>query len=88
MMDTTKTTKHLKSGPCPLLWLPLTAVLLLTGCAALDKENHSRIILKHPETMDVKTCEVAIWQTKEAYSNVDKCVKKYEELGYEKWGQY
>jgi len=70
------------------LRLLIAAILLLniSGCAGFSDQS-SRVVLKHPETMEFVYCEVGEWTTKEAYAEKDKCVADYEKQGYVVWGE-
>ena len=46
--------------------------------------GYKKIILKHPETFDVKTCRADILRRAASY---EKCVERYKKLGYEVWGK-
>ncbi len=60
---------------------------LVTHCAAPRMDQPQRIILKHPETYDFQSCEAIKWKPEEAQNELDECVEKYKQLGYEIWGQ-
>lgn len=65
------------------------ALLSLIGCAGLDSDNHERILMQHPSTMDMKECQInGPWRNKEAFEAVEACAKEYEQKGYVRWGQY
>ncbi len=61
-------------------------IFLLTSCGAMQGK-YSKVILKHPETLDFQECQVDGVMTKEAYSKSDECIEKYKNLGYEVWGE-
>jgi len=46
----------------------------------------TRVVLKHPVTYDFVNCNVDKWQSKESFEANDKCIKEYEDKGYEIWG--
>ncbi len=66
--------------------LLLVIAALFCSCEAMSRK-YTKVILKHPETLDFKECEVGIWATDQTYREHDECVKKYEEQGYEVWGE-
>lgn len=61
-------------------------IFLLTSCGAMQG-NYSKVILKHPETLDFHECEVDSVMTKNAYSRSDECIEEYKSMGYEVWGE-
>lgn len=64
-------------------------VVSLMGCAGLDSDNHERILMQHPQTMDMKECQIeGPWRNKDAFASVEACAKGYEQKGYIRWGQY
>lgn len=61
-------------------------IFLLSSCGAMQGK-YSKVIFKHPETLDFKECEVDGVMTKNAYSKSDECIEKYKNMGYEVWGE-
>ncbi len=68
------------------LIIPIILLQLLMGCAEHTKQP-GKIILKHPVTFDFQSCGTNEWKSKEATTKINSCVKKYEALGYEVWGE-
>lgn len=64
----------------------LVLTVLLCSCEAMSRK-YTKVILKHPETLEFKECQVGIWATDQTYRDHDECVKKYEAQGYEVWGE-
>lgn len=65
----------------------LMMILILNcGCSALVNEP-TRVMLKHPDTLDYVTCKVDDWATPESYAKNDKCVEGYQKKGYVIWGE-
>ncbi len=56
--------------------------LWLVSCGQGD--GYKRIVLKHPETHDVQTCDAGILRNEGSYA---KCVEDYRKQGYEIWGK-
>lgn len=59
---------------------------LLMSCG-LMQGKYTKVILKHPETLEFKECEVDSLMTSSAYESSDECIKNYKALGYEVWGE-
>jgi hypothetical protein len=54
------------------------------GCAS---GRPSKVVLKHPATLDFVNCNVDRWETDKSYRTNEECVRKYQEEGYVIWGQ-
>ncbi len=61
--------------------LLLILLALLCSCGG----TRTRVILKHPETLDFKECDTGLWSV--SSRERDECVKQYEAQGYEVWGE-
>lgn len=59
---------------------------LLAGCGTMQGK-YTKVILKHPETLEFQECEVGHLMTSEAYKTSDECIEKYKAQGYEVWGE-
>lgn len=68
-----------------LLLIVLLGVLGF-GCAAASGKP-TKVVLKHPETLDFVTCTVGRLQSNSAYRENDECIRKYQQQGYVIWGE-
>lgn len=76
----------LKTGSVSLVLAICISMLILTACGQLQGKS-SKVILKHPETLDFQTCEVNALMTKKSYDEKDACIEEYKEQGYVIWGE-
>lgn len=61
-------------------------IVLLCSCQAMSRK-YTKVILKHPETLDFQECAVGMWATDQSYREQDACVAKLQSQGYEIWGE-
>ncbi len=63
------------------------AVFILVSCSScsLFIDEPTRIVLKHPETLDFVNCNVDQWDLPHSYKNNEECVEDYKKKGYFVW---
>lgn len=61
-----------------LFWL----LPLLFSCSTMEP-SYSKIIMKHPQTLDFQYCE----KGSNGYKSQEECVNAYQLKGYEIWGK-
>lgn len=68
-------------------YIIIATLLSLTGCAA-DPNNHTLIVLEHPETKQTVQCKGDAWASWNVYAETEKCAEAYEKAGYKRLGSY
>lgn len=62
------------------------AILIISGCSMMSGKP-SKVILRHPETLDFVNCQVDKWETSEDYIKNEECVEDYKKKGYAVWAE-
>lgn len=63
----------------------LTLLLFLGSGCSLFIDKPTRVLLKHPETLEFVNCNVDQWETSASYKSNEECIKDYEAQGYVVW---
>ncbi len=61
--------------------------LLLTGCASMNAEHNTTILINR-STAERQECTVDKWRSKESYDKYNTCIQDHQKQGYEIYGQY